>query len=150
MLFRSESITSDAPDAFPLGMTTVTWTVTDTSGNSASATQTVIIQDTTNPLVTAPLDITVEATSESQNTVKIGEATATDIIGIQSITSDAPDAFSLGETIVTWTATDNTGNSATITQKITVVDTTAPSITVPSDVTFEALGPAAKIGRAHV
>ncbi len=135
-----ESITDDAPDAFPLGMTTVTWTVSDTSGNSATATQTITIQDTTSPLVTAPADIIAEATSPTDNIVSIGDATATDIIGVQSITNDAPSVFPLGDTIVTWTATDNTGNSATITQKITIVDTTAPSITVPPDVTFEALG----------
>jgi len=144
-IINIESITDDSPDAFALGLTTITWTATDTSGNSVSATQTVTIQDTTSPLVTAPADITVEATSPTDNIISIGAATATDIIGIQSITSDAPLAFPLGDTIVTWTAIDTHGNSATITQKVTVVDTTAPSITVPSDVVFEALGPTGNI-----
>jgi len=136
-----ESITNDAPDVFPVGMTTVTWTATDTSGNSVTATQTVTIQDTTSPLVTAPANIIVEATSPTDNFILIGDATATDVIGIDSITSDAPPAFPLGDTTVTWTAIDTHGNSATTTQKITVIDTTAPSITVPPDVVFEALGP---------
>lgn len=140
-----ESITNDAPDAFALGLTTITWTATDTSGNSVSTTQTVTIQDTTSPLVSAPADIIVEATSPTDNIISIGDATATDIIGIQSITNDAPATFPLGDTIVTWTTIDTHGNSATATQKITIVDKTAPAITVPPDVTFEALGPFANV-----
>ena len=42
-------ITSDAPAIFPLGTTTVTFTATDASGNSASATTSVTVQDTTPP-----------------------------------------------------------------------------------------------------
>ena len=136
-----DSITNDAPDVFPIGLTTVTWTAIDTSGNTVNATQTVTVNDTTNPIITAPADITIEATSPSGNTISIGETNASDIIGISSITNDAPTIFPVGETIVTWTATDNHGNSASATQKITVIDTTAPNITVPDDVIFEAVSP---------
>ena len=46
-------------------------------------------------------------------------------VGVYSITNDAPEVFSLGETVVTWTATDVSGNSAiTSTQIISVIDTT--------------------------
>ncbi|MGI0010577.1 MAG: beta strand repeat-containing protein, partial [Nitrosopumilaceae archaeon] len=136
-----DSITNDAPDAFPIGFTTVTWTAKDTSGNTVNATQTVTVRDTTSPIITAPSDIAVEATSSSGNTISIGEANASDIIGMSSITNNAPSTFPLGETIVTWTAVDNHGNSASATQKITVVDTTAPTITAPDDIIFEALSP---------
>ena len=37
--------------------------------------------------------------------------------------NDAP-VFPLGETIVTWTATDSSGNSASAAQSITIIDTT--------------------------
>ena len=40
---------SDAPDSFPLGTTTVTWTATDAAGNVGTATQTVTVVDTTPP-----------------------------------------------------------------------------------------------------
>jgi len=135
------SITSDAPAVFPFGETIVTWTATDTSGNSASATQKVTIIDTTAPLLTVPQDVVTEAVSISDNTVKLGTATATDIIDIDSITSDAPETFPFGETIVTWTATDTSGNSVTGTQKVTIIDTTAPNIITPDDVTSEATDP---------
>ena len=41
---------------FRLGDTTVTWTVTDWNGNSASAAQLVTVADTAPPMVTAALD----------------------------------------------------------------------------------------------
>jgi hypothetical protein len=43
------NVTNNAPANFPLGATTVTWTVTDSSGNSATATQTVTVTDTLKP-----------------------------------------------------------------------------------------------------
>jgi hypothetical protein len=46
-------ITSDAPAIFPLGTTTVTFTATDASGNSATRTTTVTVQDTTPPDITS-------------------------------------------------------------------------------------------------
>ena len=49
-----------------------------------------------------------------------------DSVGVYSITNDAPEVFPLGETIVTWTTTDASGNSASATQTISVIDTTSP------------------------
>ncbi len=39
------SVTNDAPTTFPVGTTIVTWTVTDSNGNTSTATQTVIVSD---------------------------------------------------------------------------------------------------------
>ena len=132
------SITNDAPEVFPLGETIVIWTATDSSGNSASATQSITIIDTTLPTITSPVDVEVEATSMENNLVEFGFAEASDQVEISTITNDAPTAFPLGETIVTWTATDSSGNSASTTQTITVVDTTAPVIITPENVTSNA------------
>jgi len=131
----------NAPDVFPMGETTVTWTATDTSGNSASATQTVTIVDTTKPGLSIPHDQTVEASSLEGTLVEIGEAEAHDITGISSIIHNAPDVFPLGSTMIAWTATDNHGNSKTAYQTITVVDTTAPTIISPQDIVAEAIDP---------
>jgi len=133
-----ESVTNDKPDSFSFGDTTVTWTAVDTSGNISTGTQLVTIIDTTIPEIVAPSDVTVEATGISSTVVEIGEATIYDIIQVYTITSDSPDTFPLGETVITWTATDSSGNSATATQTVTVVDTTAPGITVPNNIEVEA------------
>jgi hypothetical protein len=47
---------------FPLGTTTVNCTTTDTHGNSANGSFSVTVRDTTPPLVTPPVSITVPAT----------------------------------------------------------------------------------------
>jgi len=132
------SITNDAPEFFPVGETTVTWTATDSSGNSSTATQTVTIIDTITPSITTPDSITAEATSADSNTVELGIAIYNDLVDISSITNDAPEFFPVGETTVTWTATDSSGNSSTATQTVTIIDTTAPVLTVPEDVTITA------------
>jgi len=133
------SVTSDSPDTFALGETVITWTATDSSGNSATATQTVTVVDTTVPGITAPDSIQMEATSVD-NIVEIGTPVYDDLVDVISVTSDSPDTFALGETVITWTATDSSGNSATATQTVTVVDTTVPGITAPDSITIEASG----------
>jgi hypothetical protein len=133
-----ESISNDKPIIFPFGDTTVIWTVTDTSGNISQAVQVVTIIDTTAPDVSPPSDIITEATDLSNNVVELGEATAYDIMSIESITNDAPEFFSVGETTITWTATDSSGNSSTVTQTVTIIDTITPSITAPDSITVEA------------
>ena len=137
-LIKVENITNDAPSSFPLGNTTVTWTATDESGNTSTATQIITIRDTTKPTITAPADITQEATSASENTVTLGDAKADDTVSLVSVTNDAPKTFPIGETTVTWTATDSSGNISYATQKVTIADTTKPTITAPADITQEA------------
>ena len=131
----------DAPDVFPLGETTVTWTAVDAPGNSASVTQTVTIIDTTSPSLSIPQDQTIEATSLEQTFVDIGEAESRDITGISSIVNNAPDVFPLGSTLIAWTATDNHGNITTAYQTITIEDTNLPTIIVPADITAEVIDP---------
>ena len=48
--------------------------------------------------------------------VSLGSATTSDNCSVASTTNDAPTAFELGETTVTWTVTDGAGNTATTTQ----------------------------------
>jgi sugar lactone lactonase YvrE len=131
------SLSNNAPSSFPLGINTIIWTAVDGAGNMAIASQTVTIQDTIPPKISPLEHITLEAKSSERNLVNIGIPEISDEVGVSSITNDAPEVFPLGETIVTWTATDSSGNSASATQTITVVDTTAPIITTPSDIEIE-------------
>jgi|GEM_PF-5374222 len=58
-----------------------------------------------------------------------------------TITSDAPAEFPLGETIVTWTATDKYGNASSASQKVIIVDTEPPEFTIiPENIIIEAAG----------
>ena len=132
--------TNDAPASFPLGNTTVTWTARDYSGNAVNVTQTVIVRDTTNPTITSPNSIVIEATGQLTD-VNLGVITATDAVDSDvAITNDALESFPLGLTIVTYVATDDSGNSVTAMQKVTIQDTIKPVIVAPEDLILEAVG----------
>jgi Ca2+-binding RTX toxin-like protein len=114
------SVTSDSPDTFPLGETVIIWTATDSSGNSATATQTVTVVDTTAPELIVPEDIIVDRLS-LENLVEIGDANALDLVDtLPTITNNAPETFPLGDTIVTWNVADNFGNSNSFQQVVSV------------------------------
>ena len=133
------STTNDAPNSFPVGTTTVTWTVTDASGRTATATQDVTVVDNIDPTITAPANVTVnvdagQCDADAAN-VTLGNATTADNCGIQSTTNDAPNTYPVGTTTVTWTVKDVNGRTATATQTVTVVDNIDPTLTAPADVT---------------
>lgn len=128
-------VTNDAPPSFPLGETVVTWTARDRSGNSDADTQTVTVRDTTPPVVTPPPDIRAEAAG-FKTAVDTGMAAAADAADpAVEVTSDAPGRFPLGETVVTWTARDRSGNSATAVQRVVL---TPPTETILHE-TFDSM-----------
>jgi gliding motility-associated-like protein len=132
----SVTITDNAPANFPIGNTTVTYTATDGSGNSVTCTQIVTVEDNENPVITCPTDITINTDAGlCTSTSAIGSATATDNCSV-TITNDAPASFPIGNTTVTYTATDGSGNSITCTQVVTVIDIENPVITCPTDITL--------------
>ena len=66
-------------------------------------------------------------------------ATATDNVdGALSVSNDGLPVFPLGETTVTFSATDAAGNIGTETATVTVTDQTAPVLTAPADGTVPA------------
>jgi flavin reductase (DIM6/NTAB) family NADH-FMN oxidoreductase RutF len=130
--------------SFPVGTTTVTCTATDTHGNtgSASFTVTVTFSDQTAPTFTSvPTPISAEATSSAGAVVSY-TITATDDSGIAPAIDcgghGSGSTFPLGVTTVTCTATDGASNSSTASFTVTVKDTAAPTLHVPSDITLEA------------
>ncbi len=133
--------TPDNTGPFAVGVHTITWSATDQAGNTGTATQTVTITDTVAPVITPPVDMTVEATGALSFILDLGIATVTDLVDTGLIaTNDAPAAFPLGTTVVTWSAVDNAGNMGIAIQNITVQDTTAPVLTAPADIYAEATG----------
>ncbi|MBI3416214.1 MAG: HYR domain-containing protein [Verrucomicrobia bacterium] len=61
-----------------------------------------------------------------------------DNCGVASLVSNAPTQFPVGTNLVTWTATDVNGNTATCAQLVVVVDTQPPAITCPPNITVAA------------
>lgn len=110
---------------FPIitqGPNTITWTYTDGAGNTSSQQQTVIIDDTIAPEITAPENLIVD--------LNFGEIVATGVqLGIP-ITSDncnevntsnnTPLEFPIGSTEVIWAAIDAGGNESTAIQTVLV------------------------------
>ncbi len=123
------SVQSNAPALFPIGATTVTWKATDANGNINTIIQTVTVTDNEAPKITAPADVNVNTDNGSNKAtnVKLGTATTSDNCGaIAFLINDAPTAFPIGATTITWTATDTHGNSASATQIVTIVDKEPP------------------------
>ncbi len=141
---RAVTCTPESGSTFSLGTTEVTCSASDEAGNTSSAKFNVTVEDTTAPSLNLPDDKTAEATGSNGATVNF-TATATDLVDSSvdvSCTPGSGSQFSLGETTVTCTATDNAGNEATSNFKVTVVDTTAPAIAEHDDITgVEATGP---------
>ena len=121
--------TTDA--TFPIstqGTTVITWTYTDTGGNTVTQTQNVIINDVTNPVP----DNSMLADITAQCEVAEGDVTpptATDNCTgtIEATTNAAFPISDQGTTVITWTYTDEGGNTITQTQNVIITDTTAPT-----------------------
>jgi trimeric autotransporter adhesin len=109
--------------SFPIGITTVTCTATDTTGLTTTESFTVTVNDLEPPvLVGMPGNASVDAASGAANqAVTFVVPTATDNRGIQSVGCNhaSGSLFPLGVTTVTCTATDLSGltssNSFTVT-----------------------------------
>ncbi len=126
--------------AFPIGSTTVTATATDAIGDATSTTFTITVADTTPPTITLPANLVVQANTTGGADVTLPAATATDPVDPKPKVTEslASGFFPLGTTTVTVTATDAAGNVSTGTFNVTVQDTTAPVLTVPSNLVVEA------------
>lgn len=121
----------------------VTFTACDICGNCVNTQGTFVIQDTAGPTITTPAQSQSrqcgagDITTEYNNWVASnGGAVATDICSGTALTwvNNAPAAPSgcTATSDVTFTVTDQCGNSATTTAGFTVVDNTPPVINPPA------------------
>jgi gliding motility-associated-like protein len=122
---------------------TRTWTFTDACGNNATVTQTITVQDTQVPVFAVPpADLTVECTGDVPAMTDLGWTDNCDGAGTVTGADGALTGGACGGTITrTWTFTDACGNNATVTQTITVDDTTLPTASNPATATVPG-GPA--------
>lgn len=143
-----EASGDDRPACFPLGATLVIFFARDAAGNMSTCAARVTVIDTTPPAVTCPAPVVVECNSfcgvASDDSVLadfFAAASATDVCDDDpDLTDDRPSCFPLGQTVVTFTATDATGNTSMCTSAVTVVDTTPP--TVACELSRDVLWPA--------
>jgi len=122
----SVGITSNVPPVFSVGSNLVIWTGVDGKSRVGTATQNVSVVDTTSPVITfIPPDIALNNCVAAN----LGVPAATDdCAGTPTFTNNAPAIFPVGQTHVTWTATDVSGNHAQATQTVTVTDTVPPTV----------------------
>src|SRR5690606_20294527 len=116
------------------------WTVTDTSGNTATDTQLVTVEDKISPEIIAPgkLSVNADPGTCSATGVNLGTPATSDNCGVPVVDNDAPDSFPIGTTTVIWTVIDNSGNTTTASQKVIVNDVEAPVIYITEDIEISA------------
>lgn len=115
---------------FPVGNTTVTFTATDDYGNISTCETIVTVNDVTLPTITdCPADLTETAASgDCEMAVYWLPPTSWDACMDMVSASHTPgDTFEVGTTTVEYIVTDPSGNMATCSFVITVLDQNAPS-----------------------
>jgi hypothetical protein len=105
------------------GTYTITWSFDDGNGNVSNATQTVIVDDITDPVVPTLVDLT-DACSVSATAPTTTDNCAGTITG----TTTDPVVYTGGGTfVITWTFDDGNGNVVTADQNVIITDTVAPT-----------------------
>ena len=109
-----------------VGTYTITYSATDASNNTVTATRTVNVVDTTAPVLTVTGDnpVTVELGASYTDAGAIADGGET----VSSI--GTVDPSTVGTYTITYSATDAFNNTGTATRTVNVVDTTAPIITL--------------------
>jgi hypothetical protein len=124
---------------FPLGSTTVTCTASDSQGNVGTTTFHVIVVDSEPPRLALPSDIAVVATgadgiaaSDPLITAFLAAARATDVVDPSpTVSNNAPARFPVGTTTVTFTARDQSGNTASAQAAVIVYPKGSPPPPAP-------------------
>jgi hypothetical protein len=116
------------------GVHVITLTVDDGNGMTDTDMATITLNpDVVPPEITAPPAL-AEPNDEGEcgkylSSFTLGVPIASDDCALASVVNDAPSYFPVGVTVVTWTATDASGNSSTATQSVTILDVEPPKIT---------------------
>ena len=131
-------VSGPAPgEVFPIGTTTVTYEAVDASGNRVETSFDVTVVDNINPTITSPQDINTIATSAAGAIVNYTAPIGTDNCPVTTVLTTGKasgETFPIGTTLVTYTATDASGNTASSSFNVTVTGV-APSIVSPGDIT---------------
>ncbi|HVE42955.1 MAG TPA: HYR domain-containing protein, partial [Planctomycetota bacterium] len=114
----------------PLGSQEVVLTVTSSAtGLSASTTITVVVQDTTPPVISNVADVTLELTSPAGATFTFAPAVSDNSGIAPTLTSNVLPVYPLHNTLVTFVAEDAAHNVSSVTVTVRVIDSTRPTFT---------------------
>lgn len=135
--FQLDTIISDTliGTLFPVDTTMITYTAIDTAGNVATCSYNVIVRDTIAPMfMDCPMDTTIDSRI-GFNPRACGQvflpASPTVIDNCEfELTDNTPsdNAYAVGLHTITYTARDSSGNEASCSFMLTVVDVSAPQI----------------------
>jgi hypothetical protein len=127
---------------FAIGTTAVNCSATDAANNTATGAFTITVQDTTGPTIMGtPGAQSIEATGPAGAIVTYSDPTATDIVdGGRPVTClpASGSTFAIGPTTVVCNSSDTRSNTSSTSFVVTVSDTTAPVLILPSAMTVEA------------
>jgi hypothetical protein len=133
------------PAALPLGTTEVTVTARDESGNTASATLDVTVEDTQAPeFLACSEDVTRDATSPDGTPVAFDVLAVDEGGDVELVCTDEDDRavtsgslFAVGSHTITCAAEDPSGNRSFCVFEVEIVDRADPMILCPADLTVE-------------
>lgn len=143
--------------AFNLGETTVTYTATDASGNSTSCSFIVIVEDTVQPIIACPSDVTISTNEDAMDDYNCttdhswnhpnpsdncsviayeveysypdGSTEVEDLKDLYDAgTLFTSKVFDLGTTRMRYTAVDTMNNASSCTYTVTVIDDESPML----------------------
>jgi len=122
------TLENDKPETLLMGDNVITFTATDLSGNVAQTSAIITIVDTTSPTFNLPPSLAIHANTpsganlEHPDLLELILANSSDIADDTLIVSANIDFFPLGDTAVTFTVTDDSGNSSQSSATLTVTD----------------------------
>jgi len=135
------SVSHDAPEVFPLGQTTVTFSAMDSHGNTGFGQSVVTVEDQTDPLIvlTGSSSITLSVgDTYSEQGASANDNVDGDISGDILISGSVnPDVAGLYN--IRYDAVDNAGNTASVTRQVSVQDAVAPVVIPPASIIVAAV-----------
>lgn len=122
------TLQNNKPETLSMGDNVITFTATDLSGNVRQTSATITIVDTTSPTFNLPPTLAIHANTpsganlEHPDLIELILANSSDIADDTLTVSADINFFPLGDTSLTFTVTDDSGNSSQSSATLTVTD----------------------------
>ncbi|MBT6515706.1 MAG: HYR domain-containing protein, partial [Crocinitomicaceae bacterium] len=128
--------TGDASGTYPIGITTVNWTVTDAVGLTGTCSMTITISDNENPTsICQDISVNLDPTGNVSILASDVDAGSSDNCSISLLSLDITSftCSDVGVNVVTLTVEDASGNNASCASNVTVVDPNVPAASTGPD-----------------